>query len=400
MKKKNGITFLFIFLILITVISGFITFRIVDKKTRLSKKNLDDLEDNTEEIVKLEEQEIAKVEDNIKGTFEYSDSLFDGVETIYIYNPKIDSNVVEVTNKDKSFIISYLKGISKIKSSSEKILKDIQSLDKFDYQISIPDINIKINLFKKGYIVFQTKKNTSGIYSVNNDELKDFINILENTYIDKQLSMLLEPLPDKIYINARDEDNTYILNDKEIEEILERLKIISLENNSDFMGAPATYPDYYLNLYKGDVVYNIHLINEEVMILETPMLYLYCKYNSELWEYVTGKIPPKKDYNVDELEYLFNSEKVIVNDITGNYSMQNSTYYNIMIPRWFTKSEYKKINNEDNVLDGKDLKYNLNFLVDGQWKDVLIYDNYIVYENNIYFSKNISEAITSLLIAP
>ncbi len=396
MNGRGSIKILLIVLTLVTVISGIIVFRITDKSNKDESHIVDsNIESNGKDDISIKEAKKELESEN------HIYNVFDEVKNIYIQNPNIPTAFAEIYGKDKSFIVANFKSMPKISSTLEEVQRHVLDLSKYDYQINIPIKNIKIDLYSNpGYIVYQIKNDIEKIYSVNEEQMKAFIGIVQEKYIENSLARMLEDLPSKMYVSARDVNSTYILSDKEIKEIMNKFKILSLENNDKNTDIPAVYPDYNINIKKDDKEYNLSLINEDTMIIETPMVYLYCKYDKVLWDYVQSKLPVQMDFQENELEYLFKAERVIVNDMAGIYNIQNDNYYNLMIPRWLNKTDHKKVNGETQNIEEKDLRFSLKFLIEDQLKDVLIYDNYIIYGDDIYFSKNISEAIRSLLMVP
>lgn len=396
MKERGSIKIFLILIIIITIVSGVIAFKVADKRNVEDLKTLENNKEKEEET-SIAIKDAKKKEVDKKNIY----SVFDEVENIYIQNPNIPTNVVEIGDRDRSFIVANFKSISKHSSTLVELKKSIVDLNKYDYQISIPMKSTKINLYSSpSYIVFEEKNNIQWIYSANEEQIEDLIKVIENIYIDNTLSRMMRDLPSQIHIEARDDNSSYILRDKEIKELMEKLYIVSLEDNSKYINIPVAYPDYNINIKKDDKEYNLNLINEETMIVETPMVYLYCKYDRSLWQYVQEKLPIQISSKENELEYLLNAERVIVKDIDDIYDIQNSTYYNLIIPRWINKIKPQKIDKEIESIKGNDLKFSLEFLIKDQWKEVLIYKNYIVYSGDVYLSQNIAETIRSLLMVP
>jgi hypothetical protein len=105
----------------------------------------------------------------------------------------------------------------------------------------------------------------------------------------------------------------------------------------------------------------------------------------------------KNNADAGNLKYLLKSEMVTVKDMNGEYDLENGSYYNIEIPRAIIKSDFKMA---DEIPSDEKLRFNLKFLVDGEIKEVSVYNNYFIYGDKKYFSKNIGENVRSILAMP
>lgn len=389
MKKLSKFKLIIGSLITVTVISGAVTYIMTDKKNKVEKPY-----PNEEESIEIS-QKAEDPEDVKKEGFNIQE-IFNGVENIYIKNLNNPTNMVEVDGRDRAFIIASFKGFEKEKADEKGFRTTVYDMDAYKYEIDIIEQNAKIKFYPEaGYIVIDIKDQVEGVYKIPKNDLINFVDTLEEAYINGQLSKILYPMPKKIYLNAEDENSFYVMNKNEVKEFISKLSILSIENSEDYGNVPAKYPDYDVVIKRDDHEYKFHIINENTIIVDTPIVYMYCKYDKGLWKFISEKLPMKNIPKDNEIAYLLRSEKVVVKDTEGVYDFQDSKYYNIEIPRNIIKSEYEKV--ADNSIN-EELRFSLKFFVKNEIKEVSIYDNYFKYGDQLYFSKNVGESIKSLLM--
>ena len=77
--------------------------------------------------------------------------------------------------------------------------------------------------------------------------------------------------------------------EKEIKYLISNIKILSIEDQQEYIGIPNVYPNYNIS-FKRDVEYKFYIKNNELMIIDTPIVYLYCKYDKVLWDFILEKL--------------------------------------------------------------------------------------------------------------
>lgn len=397
MFRKENIMIFFIVLLTLTIFSGVITYRMVSGKGSEKPALQSDTTIENEKSIK---------ESNIKDIKEYEESdisvnsLFNKIENINIKNEAYSLEVVEIEGKEKAIIVANFKALQKIRATEKEFRSEGVDFDSYSYEIELINKNIKFRFYDKSlYMIAQKTNDKMYIYKLHEKEIENFMKILENAYLNGLVNKILHPIPDKIYINANDENALYVAQNEEIKKLISKFKIISIEEIENNIGVPTIYPNYDITI-KRDFEYKLFLKNDELMVIDTPILYLHCKYDKALWEYVVEKLPQENNSKENELKFLLKSEKVIVKDLEGTYDLESSKYYNIELPRQILRSELKKSDDQENLIINKDLKFVLRFFISGQVKQVWIYDNYILYEGSIYYSKSIDEYIRSILMVP
>ncbi len=390
----NKIKIALISLLTLFVFSCIATFIIIEYKS-LQKPKI-----STATNINVNEAMDKDIQDDEDQSSIDIDKIFDGVEEIYINNINNPSNTVEVIGKDKGFITINFKVLDKKKDEFNSLSRDILNLDDYVFQIDIPPKNIKVNLYKdRDYIYIQTKDGIlKEIYRVEDHELKEFIEIVEEIYLDIQISKITDSIHENIYLRAKDENALYVMNKKEIKELFSKLHILSIENGDEFVGIAPVYPNYEVTIDKDESEYKLRILNDNILIVDTPIVYLYCKYDKKLWDYINDKFFLENKSDDEEFKYLLKSDKVIVTDIEGVYNFQNSSYYNREIPRLIIKENPVKIS--DDIVINEKMQFQIDFIIDNSEKTVAVYENYLIYQDKKYKANNIGEKIKSIIIAP
>lgn len=397
MFRKENIMIFFIVLLTLAIFSGVITYRIVagkgsEKPALQSGTTIENEKSIKESYIKdIKEYEETDISIN---------SLFNEIENISIKNESYSLEGVKIGGKEKAIVVANFKALKKTRATEKEFINEGFDFDSYSYEIELSNKNVKVKFYDKNlYMIAQKTKDKKYIYKLNKKEIENFIKILENAYLKGLVNKILHPVPDKIYINANDENVLYVAKNEEIEKLISKFKILSIEEVENNIGIPTIYPNYDITI-KRDFEYKLFLKNDELMVIDTPILYLHCKYDKGLWEYITQKLPQENNSKENELKFLLKSDKVIVKDLEGTYDLESSTYYNIELPRQILRVELKKPDDQENIIINEDLKFVLKFFVSGQVRQVWIYDNYILYEGNIYYGKNIGASIRSILMMP
>ncbi|SHK21313.1 hypothetical protein [Paramaledivibacter caminithermalis] len=397
-KKKRFISFT-IFLIGLSIISSIITYKIVIDRT--TKKTV--LTSDSENLNNIKKLSMSKPKEDRESQLSINE-IFQNIEKVSVKKNIQLSQALDLEDKDKDIVVACFKALQKSEYSKDKFTKENFDFHSYDYEINLKSKNIVIGLYyESGYIIvniLQGKEGIKNIYKVDKKEFQDFMEILEDIYLNRLLEVILYPLPQEIYINAKDENAVYVARRKEIKNLISKFKIIEIGDQENLVGIPTRYPSYDITIKRNNYEQKFHFINEEFMIINTPIFYLYCKYDKELWDFIVDKLPQENTAKENELKFLMKSEKVVVKDLQGIYDLENHTYYNIELPRQILRSNLKRVGKSNQIVFNEDLKFVLKFYVDGQSKEVLIYNNYIVYGESLYYSKNIGENIRSSLMVP
>ncbi|SKC91222.1 hypothetical protein [Maledivibacter halophilus] len=398
-KKENAILF-FIVLLILSIFSGAITYRIVVNKG--SKRPVLQSDGETENKESINESNIKDIEEHQESDISIN-SFFDEIENINIKNEAYSLETVNIGGKEKAIVVANFKALQKIRATEKEFRSQVFDSNSYSYIIELSNENINFKFYEDSQYMMAQKvgdlEDEIYIYKLNKKEIENFIKVLENAYLNGLANKILHPLPDKIYINANDENALYVVKNREIEKLISKFKILSIEEIEENIGIPTMYPSYDITIER-DYEYKLFLKNDELMVIDTPILYLYCRYDKELWDYVVDKLPQENNSKENELKFLLNADKVFVKDLEGTYDFENSTYYNIELPRQILRSELERLDDQNNIIINEDLRFVLKFYIEEKIKQVWIYDNYILYEDRLYYSKDIKGIIRSVLMIP
>lgn len=283
-KKKSTMWFI-VFLMLISISSGIITYRIVVERS--SQKPV------------IKEGEKEKICNNEQWNFDIN-NIFKEIESIYIRNSIKPSGTVELKGRDKGIIVANFKALQKEQVNKLEIEKQMLNLDLYKYEIDIIEKNIKMKFCDKiEYMVIEKTENMEEekrIYRLRKEESKSFLSILENMYIDKVIEKIVYPIPDRIYLSTSDNNALYVMNGKEIKDLISNFKILSIEDSEEYIGITEAHPYYNITIKRDDYEFKFCLMNRNLIIIDTPIAYLYCKYDGKIWDNISEKLPLQNSY--------------------------------------------------------------------------------------------------------
>lgn len=380
MKKKN-IGVIFGTFVLVAVISGAFTFFMLSYKQQ--EKKVEQLVNQAmkEEQEEQEEKPIMSMKE-----------ILDQVDEAYVESYLGANNIVEINDKNLGMLIAHLKSLDlKLLMKADKLVEDIEEYNKCLYAIHIKNKNIKIKVNEK-YVIVEEGQGGTQFFEGDPDQLKDLNQEIETVYMGKYNAFELFKNPKMLWIEAKDEDEKWILDEKAMEELLQNIVLLSPVDEKEMIGVPMAYPDYDINIETDEKNYKIHLLNEEVLSLDTSDTSAYYQYDKKLWKYIHQKYIVKSTNDSGDFKYLLKASKIIVEDIEDRSSFEDDSYYNLQISRWIiqaNKEESREVPNPNT------LKYRMKFTIDGEIVEVNIYKNYIEYKGKIYYSDKIWESIKS-----
>ncbi len=290
-KKLKMIAILLAFLF---VSSGFATFMIVNnkifKKTNIANEN--QIKKNSESVTNN-----SAVEFN-------PNSVFDGSGEIYINDSINFTNAIEISGVDRGFIAANFKGLDKKRIDKSQHRIELKDFAEYDFRINIPKNDISIMLYKNKdfFYIESSLKDFQEFYKSESENLNSFLQIIEKKYLDNQINQILYPIPDHIYLNAKDENTTYVMNKRESREFIKSLKILSIIGKEEISEVSSPYPNYEIEIDRREYKYRFKFINKDTMIIDTPIVHLYCRYTGGAWEYIYRKLPFENDSDNDYIE--------------------------------------------------------------------------------------------------
>lgn len=379
MKSTKAKVKFFIFVMTLGVVSGIITFHVLNKnKQETTEINAPIKENNSEQI-------IEKVNEN-----HIIDILTD-VEELYIECKASPDNIIEIEHSKADDIIEKIKNIKTnlILSSKEDNAKYNENI----YTIHIKNKNIKIKL-KDKYFIVDKATGGSDVYEADEKHIQSMIKDLEEIYVSEYSKHLRFQDVDRITVLAKDISRSWTLNKNEIESFLNTLKLKEPIVDKESINYSSIFPNYSIQLGIGETEYTIKLIDEEIIMIDSYDNKEFYKYDGGFWEYLQDNFVIEKISNSDSIAMLLNSYKVIIDDKENIFDIEDEVFY----PREIARTLLSCEKSETMVTpDESELRYIMIFKLKTEEVEVNIYNNAITYRDKTFYSENIGEIIKSLM---
>ncbi|QEK11071.1 hypothetical protein FQB35_01085 [Crassaminicella thermophila] len=379
MQKRNmGV--LFGAFILLALVSGMVTFFIFFQPQREDEKVVEQL---TDKVTKenIQEKPLMSIKE-----------ILDDADEVYLESSLGSNDIVEINDKDIDKIFSYLKSLDlKLVMESIETTQDTSQYSNYLYAVHIKNKKVKIKVNEK-YVIIDDMQGKMQVFETDKEKLASFTKEIESVFMNQYNACELFENPQIIWIEAKDEEKQWILNESGIKNLLEKLYLLSPVDKNEVIGVPSSYPDYDIHIQKDNKVYKIHLINKEVLLLDSSDSYAYYRYDVKLWDYIHKKYSVKFNEKTSEFKRLLKATNILVDDMENIYDFEDDAYYNIEIARWIIQAEKKETKE---VKDLGPLLYDIKFTVNGDIIEVKVFEDYIKYNGKNYYSKRIGETIKS-----
>ncbi|QZY54747.1 hypothetical protein [Crassaminicella profunda] len=381
MKKRN-LGVILGALVVIAVISGAVTSFMLFHQEKNNKELLE--EKMTDEGVTEEKEK----------TIMGMEEILDGVDEIYLESYLGSNHIIEIDDTNLESIIGQLKSLDlKLLMKSEEVMEDIEEYNRCLYAIHIKDKNMKIKVNEK-YVIIEDVQGGTQFFEGDLDQLKKLNEALKSIYMGQYDSSELFTKVKMVYIEAKDEEKQWILNEEGVEKFLQVIKLMAPVDGKELVGTPNSYPDYRITIETEDKNYTIHIIDEQFLTLDTSDSFVYYEYDSQLWDYLHEKYGVTFRDDTNDFKNLLRSSKIIVDDMENQFDFEDDTYYNVEVPRWIIKANLKEVKE---IPNNESLKYSMQFIVDEETVEVKIYENHIIFKGKKYYSEKISDIIKGAL---
>ena len=375
-NKRNNIGLILICFIMFSLISASISFYIVrgkqNQKERLEEKL-------TAGIVKEEK----KLQEEIDISH-----LFKDIEEVWLESIPGASEAIEVDGEDLMQIMDFFKTAEMEKTTEF-------NEDDFTYIIHMKSKSIRIYVAEHQIKVEQIQ-GASQYFEIEDQRMETLHILLEQIYMRRYNASVTFKEADSAFVEARDENRKWIVDKNEIPNLLKVIELLAPLPRDKFIEVPVQYPDYYISITSRERTYGITLINEEILAVDSPDSFSYYQYSPELWEYVSKKMSAKPTEDPKKIASLLRSTKVIVKDAQNEYDFEDQTYYPIEIPRWILKCSLKKV---EKLPEEESWAFMMTFTVGREKRDLKVYQNHIIYQDQVYYSSKIAESVRSIFDA-
>lgn len=379
--KKTNVGVILGILVLVAVISGAVTSFMLFHQ----QKNDEALKE------KMTEQ---AAEEKKEKTVMSMEEILDGVDEIYLESYLGSSHIVEMDNTNLKQILAHLKSLDlNLLMKSEEVMEDVEEYNRCLYAIHIKNKNMKIKINEK-YVIIDDMQGGTQFFEGNEEQLKNLNEVLKSIYMDQYESSELFMNVKTVYIEAKDEEKQWILNEESIKQLLENIKFIAPVDGKEMTDRPNSYPNYVITIETEDKNYSIQIIDQEILNMDTSDSFVYYQYDNQLWNYLHEKYGVAFREDTNDFKYLLKSKKIIVDDMENQFDFEDGTYYNVELPRWLMKANTKEVKE---IPDHEALKYSMKFMVEEGVIEVKIYENYITYRGKNYYSEKINEVIKGAL---
>ena len=372
-KKRSSIGVLFICFIMFSLISASISFYVVrgkqNQKERLEEKL-------TAGIIKEEKKLVQAIS---------LQELFTEIEEVWLESNPGASEAIEVEGEDLKNITDFFKEVQ-LEASDES------EADDFIFIIHVKGKSAKLHIMEH-HLMVEQMQGRNQYFAMGDEKMKELIVLLEHIYMGRYNASVTFKEADSAFIEAKDEKRKWIVDKVEIPDLLDTIALLAPLPRDKAIEIPVTYPDYYISITSRDRTYGITLINEEILLVDAPDSFSYYRYSPELWKYVSKKLPIKPIKDAQEIAYLLKSTKVVVKDAQNHFNFEDDTYYPVEIPRGILKCSLKEVKE---LPEEERWVFMMTFTVGKESKELKVYQNHIIYQDKIYFSTKIAEAVRSL----
>ncbi|MFZ5966681.1 MAG: hypothetical protein ACOYVK_05830 [Bacillota bacterium] len=377
MKKRIGsIGVLFTFVIILGFFSGLVTYTIF-KDRYVDQEALKTQQAAVDEHTKMKQNnDMDSMEEVLKD-----------IKEVYLESYHGPSDIIQIHDDDMKNIVAHLKSLY-MKEVLKSEYKDIPYI----YAVHVKEKNVIIKVNEQ-YLIIDNLQGKKMLFEVVPEQFDKLSSLIENIYMKRYAESDIFRNPEEIYIEARDGEKAWQLDEQQKQMFLEKLQLLAPISESEVAQIVPQYPDYYITFKGKDKDCYINLINEEILTVDNQQYFSYFRYDSTLWEYMQKYFPMEVSSEDEPLTHLFKASKLIVDDMSNLFDLEDDSFYTVMLPRSLAKAKLRKTT----VLpEDEALSWRLRFTVEGKEKEVKVYENYLEYEGQIYHSNKIAEVVRSV----
>ncbi|MBB6218452.1 hypothetical protein HNQ80_004616 [Anaerosolibacter carboniphilus] len=374
-NQRKQFSILWIFVVFLMVLSGGITYKLILNK-QVSNKEITNLPLETNVAGGKTSKNVKEMEIN---------EMLEGAKDIFVESYYGSDDMIELGMEEGKEILEMLKSLKLERTNLT------QEDEQYDYILHIKSNNMKIKIGSPFIFIEDMNGNWLALQGQEKyvEELKTSI---EEIYMEKYHQSDLFANPEAITVTAEDEGYRWDVEQKDLEEFMDRIFLKTPMNEGEATFVLAEYPDYTIQIKTSQQIYNVHLINREILTVDSQNQFAYYQYDSKLWDFIVKKYPVQLKVKESDLKSLLKAKKITVDDKKNDYDLEDGSYYHKAIARTILRARPKEITDMDQQLPWA---FILTFEIGGKNKVVYIYNDYIVFEGKYYYSQRIDEAIRS-----
>ncbi len=263
----------------------------------------------------------------------------------------------------------------------------------FDYELYLQSKNIHI-YFNKNRVFIKDESGFSG-YRDNSEGLTKLINELEAVYLEHLNTYIQGIVPKEVVIEAVDNDRKILADEELTEEIKKVLEFVGAIDNPSMKRVSPEYPLYKVAMSSEARNAVLTFMNNEVIRLDIMGEISYFKVKPELVELIKGSVQERYEEKKLLFSDLFNSHTLIVDDAGDKYDFEDQSYYRLEFIRALIKAEKEPAEKE--IGPRNKARASLKFLFNDKKSEIILYDDYIQYEDKIYKSPLIADNIFKII---
>lgn len=372
MKKVSTI---WLFIVFLMIVSGGITYRLILNKQILNK-NITNLPLETSIAGKTVSKGSKEIE--LK-------EILDGANNIFVESYNGSDDMIELNKEDGEEIIDILRNLE-----LEKI-RDYRDDEQYDYILHVKNNNMKIKIGSP-YIFIEDMSGNRLAFQGEAQYIEELETRIEAIYMGKYQESDLFANPESITVIADDEGYRWDVGQEDVEAFMNQISLTTPINEGEAAFALAEYPDYRIQIKTSQQTYNIHLMNKEILTVDSQNQFAYYQYDRKLWDFILKKYPVQLKAASTDLKSLLRAKRITIDDHKDMYDLEDDQYYHRAIARTILRGKPKEIVDMEQQLP---LVFILTFEIGGKNKVVYIYNDYIVFEGRYYYAQRIDEAIRS-----
>ena len=375
-KTDKNLNKIFGFLIIVALVSGVLSFGITYYKQKTKPDRL--------------EQSVADSVQKTSTDFKVylMEDLLEGVQEIFLESYHGPNDIIELNSHNSDYVIKLLKDLD----LEFSMVTDRDDLD-YLYAVHIKNKKIKIKV-NENQLYVENHQGLSQLFTLDLEQLEGLKTELEAIYMIKYNRHDILQKGQQIQIAAMDEGLEWKLDGEQVKELQKAINLISPVGSELVAGIPTRYPNYLIRIKKDEREYSLQLINEEILSIDSSDSISYYRYDSKLWDLIVQEYKTPDFNEPSELRYLMKSKKVTIDAANKSFDMEDDTFYHVEIPRYLIKANKHVL---DDLIPGEILMFTMKFKVNNREREVKIYENQFIYNNQVFYSEKIGEAIKSFL---
>lgn len=345
--------------------------------------NVDYPESQDESKHEIEDHEIIpreKVQSNAIAQLVFSS------DELYLESCKGSDNLIYLTNEDKDKLNEFIRAMEL--EFDESLRMDGYL---FDFILHLKNNNIGIYI-GEAYIFVQDDHGYAGYRIVQaSDSLLDQLEQTYLGYINRYIQgMELE----EMRIDVKDVQQSYLANEEDVQSIIAMIGVTDIVDNETMAEIPVEYPYYQIAIETGKSDTTLTLVNDHVVLVNMLGEDAYFEYNADLKDLIISYFEWDEILEEDSYYQFYDVNSITIKDSDIEFTMENDEFVCLELIRAITYAN-KDLAFRMDIDQSERVELQFNF--ENSTSEIIIYDDYIQFEDNIYKTVLIGDQITEIL---